>query len=167
MLYFTYAGNEVRLSPFKPYMLSWGKCIRKMSYFHHFLNLYVSISSCWLLKYGWWLKLWRHIWLQKKRKKNSTGIVRVQGLISFILFIIPEVVMSQYPENYNIKGCYSSPHSAQCTNTEQSHSNYSIYAWKCFFEVSRRARGERKTKINISFQTKTPLLQTHSVHFHI
>lgn len=144
----------MRLSPFKPYMLSWGKCIRKISYFLHFLNLYVSISSCWLLKYGWWLKLGRHIWLQKKRKKNSTGIVRVQGLISFILFIIPEVVMSQYPENYNIKGCYSSPHSAQCTNTEQSHSNYSIYAWKCFLRYLEELREKERRKSTFRFRLK-------------
>lgn len=31
---------------------------------------------------------------QKKRKKNSSDVVIVHCLISFILFIIPEVIMS-------------------------------------------------------------------------
>lgn len=112
----------------------------------------------------------------KQEGKNSSDVVKVQGLISFILFIIPEVIMSQHPENYNIRGCYSSSHSAQCANAKWSRCNYNFHAWEgSFFEVSWKGSEKREKKISIvtdkrrmknMFQPETPLLQNLSASIH-
>lgn len=72
--------------------------------------------------------------------QNSSDVVIVQCLISFILFIIPEVIMSWILEAATLL-----PPSAQCTNTKWSHCNYSFHAWEgTFSEVIWRAQRKEK-----------------------
>lgn len=113
----------------------------------------------------------------KQEGKNSSDVVIVQGLISFILFIIPEVIMRQHPENYNIRGCYSSSHSAQCANAKWSRCNYNFHAWEgSFFWGILKGLREKKeenqhcdwqeTDEKYLFQPETPLLQNLSASIH-
>lgn len=67
---------------------------------HHLLKQIACIDFILALKKkpDWLWKVWRKCWryplLKKRKKKPGSDVVIVQCLISFILFVIPEVIMS-------------------------------------------------------------------------
>lgn len=107
---------------------------------------------------------------QKKRKKKKQQLRRYDSPVPDLFHLVHN---SWGYYELNIRGCHSSPPSAQCTNTKWSHCNYSLHAWEgSFSEVSWRAR-KKKKKINVTdkrrmeiislFQPKTPLSQNLSI----